>query len=288
MTMPVVASTWTFKDKTLFEALDIIHLLGFSDVELWAQGVHLDPRGELPDVGELASVMDRLGLTAHSIHAPFRELDLTSADPGIRRRAVTAISRVIELAADIDCPLVVVHVDGAGERARDESVSNVAGGSMTDRAAFIDRSEALERAAAALTVLCKHAQDLDVTVLIENQPDRTGQRIGARVAELLQLIDMVGASNLGICLDIAHAVVSTGGWEDELQAALPHLRSIHASDTEGSNDSHLPPGEGGIDWQHVLTALEDAGYGGGFVLEVAGGERAVERSLDELRGREAG
>lgn len=273
----VVASTWTFKDKTLFEALDIVHLLGLSDVELWAEGVHLDPRGDVPDVGELTSVIDRLGLTAHSIHAPFRGLDLTSADGGVRRRAVTTISRIIELAADIDCSLVVIHVDGDGAGA------GAGAPVLTEREAFIHRAEALERAAAALTVLCKHAEDLGVVLLIENQPDRTGRRIGAGIGELLQLIDMVGAPNIGICLDIAHAVVSTGGWEDELRAALPHLRSVHASDTEGVHDSHLPPGEGTIDWRHVLTALGDANYDGGVVLEVAGGEQAVERSLEQLR-----
>lgn len=313
MTLPVVATTWTFKDKSLFEALDIVHLLGFSDVELWAEGVHLDPRGELPDVAELASALDRLGLTAHSIHAPFRGLDLTAADGGVRRRAVTAISHMIEIAAELDCPFVVVHVDGGGNRApraassRDTTTdaataaapdtatmsgaepraATAVGAESGTREAFVGRAEALERAAAALAVLCKHADDLGVTILIENQPDPTGQRIGARVAELRQLIEMVGASNIGICFDVAHAAVSTGHWEDELQSALPHLRSVHGSDTEGTRDSHLPLGEGGIAWSEVLAGLEDGGFDGGFVLEVAGGETSVERSLDALRSREA-
>ena len=37
---------------------------------------------------------------------------------------------------------------------------------------------------------------------------------------------MVGAPNIGICFDVAHAVVSTGDWEAELKAALPHVRSV--------------------------------------------------------------
>lgn len=275
---PVVATTWTFKDKPIFEALDIIHLLGVSDVELWAEGVHLDPREELPDVGELASAMDRIGLAAHSIHGPFRGLDLTSADGGVRRRAVSTLSRVIELAADIDCPFVVVHVDGAGD---------TADGVDGTRDAFIHRAEAVERAAAALTVLCKHAEDLNVTVLIENQPDASGKRFGARVADLLELITMVGAPNIGICFDVAHAVVSTGDWAAELKAALPHVRSVHASDTDGDADSHLPLGHGGIDWDRVVAVLDEAGFDGGFVLEVAGGEEALEQSLDRLRAEEA-
>ena len=191
------------------------------------------------------------------------------------------------MAADIDCPLVVVHVDGAGDEAlnsvRGTTAGTAAGITAGTREEFIDRAEALERAAAALTVLCQHAADLGVAVLIENQPDGPSRRIGARVSELLQLVDMIGVPNIGLCFDVAHAVVSTGNWEDELRLALPHLQSVHASDTDGVNDSHLPLGEGGIDWERVLAALEDVQFEGGLVLEVAGGESALERSLDELR-----
>lgn len=277
---PVAATTWTFKDKPLFEALDIIHLMGFSDVELWGEGVHLDPRGPIPDLGELASAMDRLGLAAHSIHAPFRGLDLTSPDGGVRRRAVSTLSRTVEIAADIDCPLVVVHVDGAGPGAAGELKAGEAAGS---RAAFVDEAEAVERAAAALAVLCKHAEDLGVGVLIENQPDASRRRLGATVADLLEIINMVGAPNIGICFDVPHAAVSTGGWEAELRAALPHVRSVHASDTHGEADSHLPLGLGAIQWGRVLDVLEEEAYDGGFVLEAAGGEEALERSLEALR-----
>ena len=170
---PVVAATWTLKDKPLFEALDIIHLMGVSDVELWAEGVHLDPRGELPDVGELASAMDRIGLAAHSIHGPFTR---PGFDRGRRWRASSCrfhLERGHRTGRRDDCPYVVVHVDGAGEAGE---------GADGTRDAFIQRAEAVERAAAALTVLCKHAEDLGVTLLIENQPDPSGERFGARIA----------------------------------------------------------------------------------------------------------
>src|SRR5690606_16904881 len=84
--------------------------------------------------------------------------------------------------------------------------------------------------------------------------------------------------------DVPHAVVSTGGWEKELRAALPYVRSVHASDTEGGSDAHWPLGRGAIDWRRVLEVLEEAGYDGGFVLEVAGGEAALEESFAALQG----
>lgn len=292
MRYPVVAATWTLKERPLFEALDIVHLLGLSHVELWGEGVHVDPRGALPDLDELGAVLDRIGLTAHSIHAPFRGLDLTAADAGVRSRAVSVLSQTIELAGRIQCPLVVVHVDGSGSETDGAAGAGERPGetlpagrrASSGKAAFVGQSEAVERAAAALAVLCRHAEEWDVTLLVENQPDAAGRRFGARAADLLELVHMVGADNIGICFDVAHAVLSTGGWEPELRMCLPHVRSIHASDTHGRNDEHLPLGQGALDWGRMTALLDEAGFAGGFVLEVAGGEGALERSLAHLAG----
>lgn len=267
--LSVVGSTWTFKQGDLFTALDMLHLLGVDDVELWAEGAHLDPRLPLPDVGEVGATLDRLGLLAHSMHAPFRALDLTVPDAEAQRERVALIAEVFDTAAALDCPYVVVHADGAGDEFTAASPA--------------ERQAALERAATSLRELCARAADADVTVLIENQPDATGTRIGARVAELLRLVQLTDASNLGVCFDVAHAVVSTGGWEAELHAALPHLRSVHVSDTDGPTDAHWPLGQGTVDWAAVVAALVAGGYDEGLVLEVAGGEEAVQTSLAELR-----
>src|SRR5690606_37196234 len=47
---------------------------------------------------------------------------------------------------------------------------------------------------------------------------------------------------------------------------------------------HWPLGRGAIDWRRVLEVLEETGYDGGFVLEVAGGEAALEESFAALQG----
>jgi sugar phosphate isomerase/epimerase len=41
-------------------------------------------------------------------------------------------------------------------------------------------------------------------------------------------------------------------------------------------DDHLPPGEGLIDWRHVLSSLARVGYRGALMLEVAGDGDVVE------------
>src|SRR5690625_1653660 len=112
---PVAVSTWTFKRHSLLEALDAIHLLGLSDVELWAEGVHLDPGGVMPDLEEVAAALDRLGLWPTAMQAPFKGLDLTPADDARREENIAIIERALDAAAALDCISVVVHVDGVGD-----------------------------------------------------------------------------------------------------------------------------------------------------------------------------
>lgn len=274
---PVAASTWTFKQYPLLKALEVIHLLGVTEVELWAEGTHLDPRGELPDLTEVASALDRLGLWPSGMHAPFKGLDLTVADDEERQNRIDVIKGALDVAAALDVMHVVVHVDGGTADAAALSEEDVG-------AQGSGRSQRLRTAAEALEQLCEYGLDLGVTVLIENQPDVTGARIGARVGELLELIKTVDMPNLGLCFDIPHAIVSTGAWEDEWQAAAASglTASIHMSDTEGTDDDHLALGAGTIDWTRFLRALDESGGEPDLVLEVAGGEEAVQQSVATL------
>lgn len=269
----VAASTWTFKEYPLLKALEVIHLLGVGEVELWAEGAHLDPRGELPDLEAAGSALDRLGLWPTGMHGPFKGLDISSADDARRQANVDVIKKALDAAAALDCVHVVVHVDGGGEEPAKGSAAD-----PEDEA----RGPRLRRAAASLEQLCDYAMELGITVLIENQPDPTGARIGSRTAELVHLIETVDMPNLGICFDVAHAQVSTGDWQTEWEAAAEHVASVHLSDTHGRNDDHLPLGEGSMDWAKVARVMRDFAPDLDVVLEVAGGEEAVRRSLTAL------
>ena len=102
--------------QTPFRSAGPIHLLGFLDVELWAEGRAPGPPRRAAGFGRAGRGHGPHRAGGPRIHAPFRGLDLTSPDPGVRNRAVSVLSRTIEMAGRLDCPYVVVHVDGAGER----------------------------------------------------------------------------------------------------------------------------------------------------------------------------
>ena len=44
---------------------------------------------------------------------------------------------------------------------------------------------------------------------------------------------------------------------------------VHAHDNHGRSDEHLAPGAGFIDWNRVLTELDQTGFHGGIILELS-------------------
>lgn len=264
--LSVAASTWTFRNYSLLKALDVIHLLGITEVELWAEGAHLDPRGDLPDLEEVGSALDRLGLWPAAMHAPFRGLSLLETDATKRSNRIAVLQQTMDVAAALDCALLVVHVDGEGKE-------------IPPSLGTSERAALLRTAADALRQLCAYGAERGITLLIENQPDRTGVRVGARVEELAEIVKTVDMPNVRLCFDVAHAVVSTGDWYGQWRQVVDYVMSVHVSDTKGTDDEHLPLGEGAIEWKRVIEALGEADPRPGVVLEVRGGEDAVQRSL---------
>jgi len=74
--------------------------------------------------------------------------------------------------------------------------------------------------------------------------------------------------DVGVCLDTGHANVS-GDIYSVTHKLGQHLRMIHAHDNHGSGDEHLAPGSGDIDWHRFLTELDQTGFRGGLILELA-------------------
>lgn len=66
---------------------------------------------------------------------------------------------------------------------------------------------------------------------------------------LYQLAEkMKNEERFGVCLDIAHAHLSTCPLEVWVEKLGAHIRHLHINDNLGEEDSHFAVGEGNIDW----------------------------------------
>jgi sugar phosphate isomerase/epimerase len=100
-------------------------------------------------------------------------------------------------------------------------------------------------------------------------------------AEGLDLLDRVGADNLGLLLDTFHMNIEEPSIEQSLSACGRRLFHFHVAD---SNRWH--PGAGHLDFAAILDALERTGYDGfvsGEFLPQPDAETAARRGLAHLR-----
>jgi D-psicose/D-tagatose/L-ribulose 3-epimerase len=82
------------------------------------------------------------------------------------------------------------------------------------------------------------------------------------IADTLDLIDAIGASNITIHADTYHMNVEEPGFAGPLIRAGKRLGCIHLSESDRG-----VPGQGNVHWDAVFAGLRDGGYAGPLVLE---------------------
>ena len=251
--MKIGYHTWSFASLPLEKALKHIREAGFKEVEITADKRHLDPRiyprQKLP---QLRSLLRSLSLHPNSVHAPIGGADLSVSNLEERKRAVGLLVDTLEYCRAIDCPIAVVHPNHS------DSLSLGA--------------EAMKRnSLEALKGIVAEAEDLDVKIALENMIEKEERRFGSRAADLIEIIEHIGSSHLGVCVDVGHTNLipkPDAGLEEEIIQAGDHLWTLHIHDNDGTMDWHLPPGDGNIDWGQVIRGLREVNYRGVFMMEV--------------------
>ena len=135
--------------------------------------------------------------------------------------------------------------------------------------------------------IAEYAASRDVRIAVENVRDSIW--ILDRV--LSEVGDDPEETNLGICIDVGHAHLSTDAGREPvceyLERYADAMVHLHLHDNAGKRDEHLAPGEGTIDWRRALGTLTASGYSGTAVLEIHGSEvapvAAIEKSVGVLQ-----
>ena len=101
------------------------------------------------------------------------------------------------------------------------------------------------------------------------------------VADGLDLVERVGAGNLGLLLDTFHMNVEEPVIEESIRACGDRIFHFHVAD---SNRWH--PGAGHLDFDSILEVLYTIGYQGyvsGEFMPLPDADTAAQRSVDFLR-----
>ncbi len=117
-----------------------------------------------------------------------------------------------------------------------------------------------------MTVLSKHCHENGAVLAVENLP-RTC--LGNCFEEMLRFIKEV--PYLQMCFDTNHLLgQTTEVFLDGLLAGgmKGKIRTIHVSDYDFINERHWMPLEGKVDWELLISKLEELDYNGVFMYEL--------------------
>ncbi len=258
------------------EAVRSLADIGWEAFELSTEHLVMIADAAIPEqaADELREVVEELGVAMPQAHLLI-SANVATADDEARQRDIAAVMRQIELCARMGIEVGVIHPGG-------------------DRpATLVDQHKEEGRRIESFAQLSVHAGERGVALAVENMNDAKagatgalGRRtFGATIPELHELIDVVGAPNIGICLDVGHAHVQGVPMAEAVRQCGRRLIALHIQDNDGLSDQHLAPGRGSIDWEAGIAALREIGYEGIFNLEIPG-ERGlpVDLTLRRLEG----
>lgn len=226
----------------LEEGLKAAAQMGFQGVELNI----LDPGAE--DGPALRALLRGYGLEMCTIatgQAYGRHgLSLSHLDADIRRRALERLRSHAELATLLESPVTVGLIRGI--------LSGDAG----------QQAEGRARALEGLHSFAAYASTLGVTVYLEAL-NRYECNFVNTVAEGLQTLQEIGASNLYLLADVFHMNIEEVDMGASLLGAGKRLGYVHFADS-----NRWAPGNGHTDFAPILRALRQIGYNRYVTVEI--------------------
>ena len=135
------------------------------------------------------------------------------------------------------------------------------------------RKKSLEANREYFKRLLEDTEELGVSIAVENMCDYSvspKRKYTSYPEELVELVDSIGSSRLGICWDFEHAEIMEQNQVNALEYIGKRLIATHVSDTHSKINvdlMHIMPCFGDMDWQPIMKTLKNIGYHGDFSFE---------------------
>ncbi|MHA1360172.1 MAG: sugar phosphate isomerase/epimerase family protein [Candidatus Helarchaeota archaeon] len=187
--------------------------------ELELDGLEVQPEHpeifkDFPDVGKLKKTLEDYGFKLNSIHAPMKDINISSYNPRIRETSLLELKKTIKFAAAFSGSLLYVVMHGGQNSFR--SSSNF-------EKTFLPK--ALGFTIQALKELIKDCEENQLTLSIENS-SWSPWRISSHSKYLSKIFNDV--PNLKFTFDYAHSYYFSNNYSIRmLNRFIEHLISIH-------------------------------------------------------------
>ena len=150
----------------------------------------------------------------------------------------------------------------------------------------LSREEKIEKNIEKLQILAEYIKNKEITVCLENlrphSPEET-ELVDRSADDLLYIIERIGSSKFGICLDTGHLNLTDKNQREFILKAGDKLKALHIADNDGNTDQHLMPfNRGTVDFPEIIKALKEIKYNGIFNLEIPG-EKSIPLELRDAK-----
>ncbi|MBR0460358.1 MAG: sugar phosphate isomerase/epimerase [Victivallales bacterium] len=205
--------------------------------------------GYLEYAEKVRKTLDAAGIFCEQTHAPF---NVKADQPwDLDNKHYRDIVRSLEFSAILGAKTCIVHALG---RVGEESVHDL----------NVRYFRSLE----------PWAEKTGVKIGVENLFERDkfrpccNPRFGTPES-MAALLHVLGNKNFTCCLDVGHAAI-TGTEPEDFIRRMPKgwITTLHIQDNDHCEDQHLLPYLGKLNWDAVLTELQNYGYSGNFNLEI--------------------
>ena len=195
---------------------------------------------------EISAEAKSCGVNISSIHLPFSPftlLDPADRDKEVRKSLIDLQTGLLNAAGDAGVKFAVIHP--SGEPYREE-----------------ERAERLEIAAETIGILTENAKKAGMVLALENLPRTCLCRTSD---EMLYFLDRI--PDLRVVFDTNHSLTELN--PHYIRAVGGKIVTLHVSDYDFIDERHLLPGAGKIDWEELISTLEEVNYQGRFLYETS-------------------
>lgn len=240
--------------RTLAEKFDVAYQVEGLD------GVELVYPSELQDVEEVKRRLKTHNLECSTVNVNvkseprFHLGSFTSIDPEVRAEAVRYLKRGMDLAASLGCYMVTICPLADGH----------------DYPFQVDYAQAWRWLREGIEEAASYRSDVKVSLEYKRSETRA-HCILDTAATTLHLCDQIGLPNLGVTIDLGHALYAgeTPAQIIALLADAERLFLVHVNDNYRDFDWDMLPGMVNFwDWLETFLYLEEAGYEGWFTSDV--------------------
>lgn len=248
-------SIWSFAETDLRKCLELAKDAGFDGVEL-----ALDEQGTVSlcstkeDILSIKKMVEEIGIELYSVASGlYWTYNYTSANESNREKAKAITRKQLEIASWLGCDTILV-VPGAVKVAFDPDSE------------VVEYDVAYERALLALKELAPYAEELKVSIGVEN----VWNNFLLSPLEMAEFIDKLGSDYVGSYFDVGN-VLYIGYPEHWIKILADRIKKVHfkdyrrqAGDLYGFTDLL----SGDVDWPAVMNQFEQVNYNGWVTAEM--------------------